>query len=284
MLPPDLAVEALVTPPVALAGGSLIFLIFVVGFFLAMAFGYYTVKGSGISLTPYRRADGPPETPSEIAHDITQEVRNWDRGTAGHHQRHRPAPSHQPVDLAVAAALRHWRAASTTEAHLRPPVGPNDRILGPAGPITVAIYLDLASEPCRSAWRLLADLAPWRPARIAVRHLPLADVHKLALPAAEALEAARAQGQFFTLLDRLASGGLSDEAALLELASSLVEDPLQLQQEVRDGRHRAQVVEHIDQATASGAHGIPELYVNGAHYDGPLVRDALIQALAAHPA
>ncbi|MBV9193979.1 MAG: hypothetical protein JO168_07510 [Solirubrobacterales bacterium] len=101
------------------------------------------------------------------------------------------------MDPVVAAALRRWRATSATEPHLQPLVGPNDRIRGPAGAITVAIYLDLASEPCRSAWRLLADLAPRLPVRIAVRHLPLANVHKLALPAAEALEAARTQGQYF---------------------------------------------------------------------------------------
>ena len=272
------------TPPVALVGGSLIFLIFLVVFLLAVAFGYYTVKGSGISLTPYRRSDGPPEAPSEIAHDRTQDVRNWDRGTADHHQRHRPAPSHEPQDPAVAAALRRWRAASATEPHLQPPVGPKERVRGPAAAITVTIYLDLASEPCRSAWRLLTALARRRHLRLAVRHLPLADVHKLSLPAAEALEAARAQGRFFALLDRLARDGLSAERTLLELASSLVDDPLQLQQEVRDGRHRAQVAVHIDQAMASGAHAIPALYIDGARYDGMLFEDALSRALAARAA
>lgn len=78
-------------PPLALAGGSLIFLVFLVVFFLVVAYGYYTVKGSGISMTPYRRDDGPPESPDSLSHDITQDVRNWERGTAGHHGHRRAA-------------------------------------------------------------------------------------------------------------------------------------------------------------------------------------------------
>ena len=280
---------ALVAPPLALAGGSLIFAIFLVVLFFAVVYGYYTVRGSGISLTPYRRDDGPPEAPSEVAHDITQDVRNWARGTAGHHGRHRPDPTHEPIDPGVADALRHWRTAPATEPHLDPPVGPEDRVFGPASAITVAIYLDLASEPCRSAYQLLADLARRRPMRLAVRQLPLADVHKLALPAAESLEAAGAQGQFFAVLDRLSSARFNDEAELLSIAASCVADPERLRLEVRDGRHRAKVVEHIHQATSSGAHVVPELYINGAHYGGALQADALTQALVdrentpAHP-
>lgn len=87
----DASVTAtLQAPPIALAGGSLIFLVFLVVFFV-VAYGYYTVKGSGISMTPYRRDDGPPQSPDSLSHDITQDVRNWERGTAGHHGHRRAA-------------------------------------------------------------------------------------------------------------------------------------------------------------------------------------------------
>jgi hypothetical protein len=72
----DVPAGALPAPPLALAGGSLVFVIFVIVFLFAVVFGYYTRRGSGISQTPYRRADGPPESPSELAHDTTQDIRN----------------------------------------------------------------------------------------------------------------------------------------------------------------------------------------------------------------
>ncbi len=48
-------------PPLVLAGGSLIFLVFIVVFFFAMVYGFYTRKGSGIDQHPIGagKADRP---------------------------------------------------------------------------------------------------------------------------------------------------------------------------------------------------------------------------------
>jgi hypothetical protein len=264
--------------PLALAGGWWIFLIFVVVFLFVIAFGYYTVRGSGISQTPYRRSGGPPGSPSEIAHDITQDVRHWERGTDS--GRRRPPPAIQePIDPAVAAALRQWRSSPASPPRLAPPVGAEDHVRGPNGAMDVAVYVDLTSAPSRNAIRLLTELAGQRPLRLAVRHLPLADVHALALTAAEALEAANAQGRFFELLDRLAEAGLADEQALLMTASGCVTDPDRLREEVAAGRYRSRVVEQIHQATESGARVVPEIYIDGEHYDGALRVDPMTKAL-----
>jgi hypothetical protein len=257
----------------------LIFLGFVLVLLVAVAFGYYTRRGSGISQTPYRRADGPPESPSELAHDITQDIRNWERGTDSSRGRHRPAVAREPVEPEIAQALRDWRQAPTSVGHLDPPVSSVDHVYGQGAGASVAIYVDLASGPCRSAWQLLAGLAQRQPMCIAVRHLPLADVHELSLPAAEALEAAAAQGEFFALLDHLARTGLSDQASLLATASRIVSDPERLRLEVSDGRYRETVVEHIRQATASGARTVPAVYINAVPYDGRLDVDGLTRAL-----
>jgi protein-disulfide isomerase len=267
-------------PPFALAGGTWIFLGFVVVFLVAVIFGYYTVKGSGISLTPFRREGGPPEAPPEVAHDITQDVRNWERGTAGHHGRHRPAATRRPVDPALASALADWRA-STRATRLDPPINSTDRVQGPEGAPTVLLYVDMSSEPCQAACQLVGELVAQQRARIAVRHLPLADVHPLALPAAEALEAAGAQGQFFAALDQLAGGGFDDEAGLLDAAAVSVPDGERLRADVRSGRYREAVVQDIHEATASGTRVVPEVFINGEHYEGELKRDPLGAALSA---
>ncbi len=265
--------------PLALAGGWWIFLIFIVAFVFVIAFGYYTLRGSGISQTPYRRSGGPPESPSELAHDITQEVGNWERGTDSGRRRGRPPAIRDPTDPAVADALRQWRSAPASAPRLVPPVGPEDHVRGPDGGTDVAVYVDLRSAPSRNAIRLLTEFSGQRPLRIAVRQLPLADVHALALTAAEALEAADAQGRFFELLDRLAEAGVADEEALLTIACECVADPERLRREVADGRYRERLVEQINQATESGARGVPEIYIDGEHYDGALRVDPLTKAL-----
>lgn len=50
-----------VVVPLALAGGSLIFLVFIIVFFFAIVFGFYTRKGSGIDQHPVgaERSEGP---------------------------------------------------------------------------------------------------------------------------------------------------------------------------------------------------------------------------------
>jgi len=62
----------------------------VVGVFV-LAYSLYTRTGSGINQHPYGDLDhnSGPEIPSELAHDISQDVRNWDRGVEGRHRRRR---------------------------------------------------------------------------------------------------------------------------------------------------------------------------------------------------
>jgi protein-disulfide isomerase len=264
--------------PFAVAGGTWIFLGVLVALFFIVVFGYYTRTGSGISQTPYRRPDGPPESPSELAHDITQDVQRWQRGTEGQHRRRR-ADTRAPTDPAVAQALAAWRARPGTPRQLATPVGPRDRVRGPQSAPTVVIWIDASNEPCRSAYRLLSEFADTDQIRLAVRQLPLADVHRLALPAAEALEAAAAQARFFVLLDDLAAVAVTDHDELLDRAAACVPDGERLREDVAAGTHRAAVIEQIHAATASGAITVPAVYINGGYYDGQIGRDNVGRAL-----
>jgi hypothetical protein len=272
------AATALIAVPFALAGGTWIFVVVVVALFFIVAYGYYTRSGSGISQTPYRRPNAPPESPSELAHDTTQTLQNWERGTEGHHQTHRQQ-AQKPTDPAVAQALADWRAGSGAARRLDPPVGSTDPVRGPEGAPTVVVWIDVTDEPCRSAYRLLLELADSHRIRLAVRQLPMADVHPLSLPAAEALEAASAQGQFFELLDSFTTTAVRDEHELLERAVGHVPDGNRLREDVLAGRYRASVVRQIRQAAASAAPAVPDVYINGAYYDGPIRRDDLARAL-----
>ena len=66
----------------ALAGGSFLFLGFVVLFFLAVAHGYYSRSGSAINQRPYHNGSGDApgaEIPSTIGRDVAR--RDYSRGT-----------------------------------------------------------------------------------------------------------------------------------------------------------------------------------------------------------
>ena len=73
------------------AEGSFIFLGVVVIGFVLLAVGLYSRRGSGINQHPYGDIDhdSGPESPSQFT-DLTEDVRDWDRGTGGHHRGPRP--------------------------------------------------------------------------------------------------------------------------------------------------------------------------------------------------
>jgi hypothetical protein len=82
---------------VTLAGGTWLLVGFMVLAFLVVAFTSYTRAGSAINQHPYGDVDhnSGPETPSELAHDTTQDIRNWQRGV-GNHRRRALAASRRP--------------------------------------------------------------------------------------------------------------------------------------------------------------------------------------------
>jgi protein-disulfide isomerase len=269
--------------PFALAGGTWIFVGVIVALFFIFVFGYYTRSGSGISQTPYRRPDGPPESPSELAHDITQDVQSWQRGTEGRHQSRR-VDTRAPIDAAVAEALAEWHAHRGATRQLTVPLDADDHVRGPDHAPAVVIWIDAANETCRGAYRLLSELADGGEIRLAVRQLPLADVHRLALTTAEALEAAAAQDQFLALLDRLANTPFpSTEDSLLDQAAALVPDGDRLRQDVGAGTYRDRVIDQISAATASGATAVPAVYIHDQRYDGRISRDDVRRELRARP-
>src|SRR5262245_1756221 len=93
-----------------------------------------------------------------------------------------------------------------TPDRLSVPVGAVDHALGPAGaPITLVEYGDFECPYCGRAYpsikavrRRLGDRL-----RFVFRHFPVARKHPHALWAAEAAEAAAAQGQFWEMHDQL---------------------------------------------------------------------------------
>jgi protein-disulfide isomerase len=112
------------------------------------------------------------------------------------------------------------------------------------------------------------------------RHLPLTDVHPHAQLAAEAAEAAAAQGAFWEMHDIL----LRHQDALqpADLIRYATELPLNTERFVRDLRDHAfasHVAEDVDTADLGSVSGTPTFFINGQRHHGAYDIDSLEQAV-----
>jgi Na+/H+ antiporter NhaA len=165
-----------------------------------------------------------------------------------------------------------------------------DHVRGPAGaPVTLVEYGDFECPYCGRAEPAVRALVAGfgDELRFVFRHLPLTDVHEHAQLAAEAAEAAGAQGKFWEMHDRLfAHQDALSRDDLEGHAAALGLDVGRFAAELRTGVHAPRVARDVDGADASGVAGTPTFFVNGRRHDGAydldrltaLVRAALVQA------
>lgn len=148
--------------------------------------------------------------------------------------------------------------------------------------VTLVEYGDFQCPYCARAHAALTELMQQHGERVALvyRHLPLTDLHPFAAPAAQAAEAAGAQGKFWEMHDALFENqGMLDEDALPPMAASLGLDAQHFARDLNDGAHRARVEADVRQAGALGARGTPTFFINGERYHGDSDHASLASAL-----
>jgi len=160
-----------------------------------------------------------------------------------------------------------------------------DHVRGePAAPLELVMFGDFQCPFCLGAQKSLRRVRERLGERLlfGFRHLPIPERHPLAMEAAEASEAAAAQGQFWEYHDALyaAQPKLSREA-LLEVARDLGLDAERLAAELDAGAHRDRVARDLASAEASGATGTPTFFVNGERFYGAYDASSLVEALQA---
>jgi Na+/H+ antiporter NhaA len=192
---------------------------------------------------------------------------------------------------AVAALLIGWLVFRVTGAPrlpevLDPPVDPErDHIRGPVeAPLTLLEFADFECPFCGQATGVVEELRKrfGDELRYVFRHLPLSDVHEHADLAAEASEAAAAQGRFWEYHDRLFHH--QDELEfedLLGYAGELDLDVERFARELELGIHAGRVLEDVVSAEASGARATPTFFVSGRRHVGPHDAATLAAALEA---
>jgi protein-disulfide isomerase len=118
--------------------------------------------------------------------------------------------------------------------------------------------------------------------RFVFRNFPLNNAHPHAQAAAEAAEAAGAQGKFWEMHDVIFENQDALETDdLLGYAKDLGLDVDRLASELARGEHRSRVQQDFRSGVRSGVNGTPTFFINGARFDGSWDEPGLLAALQA---
>ena len=165
-----------------------------------------------------------------------------------------------------------------------------DHLRGPASaPVTLIEYGDFECPACTQAHGALGIMrSHFGPRlRFAYRHFPLTEVHPHAELAAEAAEAAGAQGKFWPMHDLLFTHSPHlKEKQLIGYAEQAGLDMARYQNEMNDHVYLQRVKEHMLSGRHFGVRSTPAFFVNGVFADVSFglqhLHEAIDQALARH--
>jgi Na+/H+ antiporter NhaA len=162
------------------------------------------------------------------------------------------------------------------------PVDPRrDHVRGPEeASVTIVEYGDFQCPYCGQAEPVVRRLIADDDIRYVWRHLPLTDVHPQAQLAAEAAEAAAAQGAFWPMHDLLLSR--QDRLRITDLlgyAAELGLDPERFADDLRHHRHEGRIAQDVESADLSNVAGTPTFFINGQRHHGAYDIDTLTRAV-----
>lgn len=180
--------------------------------------------------------------------------------------------------------FRMSSAESAGNTELLLPVEERDHARGPSSaPITVVEYGDYQCPRCGEVYLEIEKLRQvlGERLRFVFRQYPYAKLHPQAEPAAEAAEAAGAQGRFWEMHDMLFRH--QDELRkrhLLKYAETLGLDLGQFCWELKHRVHRERVRQDFRNGVMNLVYTTPALFINGVRYFGGLNFEALLDAVS----
>jgi protein-disulfide isomerase len=170
------------------------------------------------------------------------------------------APAAPPAR--TAEAMPGQAPGAKVEVELRP----DDPIKGnPRAPVTVVLFSDFQCPYCARVEPTLkqVEAAYGDKVRIVWKHKPLS-FHPNAMPAAEAAEAAREQGKFWPMHDKMfAAQQELSPAAYERWAGELGLDLARFRASIAAGKNKARIQSDDGQADRLGISGTPTMVVNG---------------------
>ena len=155
---------------------------------------------------------------------------------------------------------------------LTQPIGGDDHLKGRAdAPIVLVAYGDYECPLCARANRAVREILAEAADEVCfvARHFSLSLIHPRAMLAAQAAEAAGAQGRFWAMHEKLLEkqdalmlGHLAEYARLLEL------DVARFSRDLRSGVHLHKIERDFRSGLASGVNATPTFFLDGQRVDG----------------
>ncbi len=166
---------------------------------------------------------------------------------------------------------------------LTPPVSARDHFQGSADAAIVLVeYGDYECPYCGAAYPVVKELQHRMKNKLALvfRNFPLANAHPHAEFAAEAAEAAAAQGKFWEMHDMLYENQEAlDPENLVEYATALGLDIPRFTREMNEHVYASRVKEDFRSGVRSGVNGTPTFFINGERYNGPYDVRSMLAAI-----
>jgi protein-disulfide isomerase len=169
-------------------------------------------------------------------------------------------------------------------ARLKTPVSDRDHIQGPASaPVELVEYGDFECPHCGRAAgvvdQLRAELGD--KLRFVFRHFPLSKMHPHARKAAEASEAAAAEGKFWEMHDLLfKNSAMLSVPDLTRYAAEIGLDADAFIAALTQDTYSARVQEDLSSGVRSGVNGTPTFFINGVRHSGGYELEALRAGIA----
>jgi protein-disulfide isomerase len=161
------------------------------------------------------------------------------------------------------------------------PIQPEDHVQGePDARFTLVEYGDYECPVCGRLFQTICELRARWPGdiRLVFRQYPLSGVHPHALQAAEAAEAAGAQGRYWEMHDELfAHQNALKTKNLISYAEKLSLDVKRFSTELKNRVYEDRVRLDFRRGVANGVYGTPGLFINGVRYNGSIEPAALIE-------
>jgi Na+:H+ antiporter, NhaA family len=166
---------------------------------------------------------------------------------------------------------------------LTEPIGPNDHAIGRANArVQLVEYGDYGCPFCARAHYETTEVLrrAGDDLRYAFRHFPLVQIHPHSHLAAQAAEAAGAQGRFWPMhsLCFMNQAALEPDTLMVH-AATLGLDVHRFARELRAGTHRPKVQTDFRTGVCSGVRGTPTFFLNGIRHDGRSNAESLTAAI-----
>ncbi len=156
----------------------------------------------------------------------------------------------------------------------------------PNAAVTVIEFTDFQCSACGAMYPVIEDvLKPYgNRVRFVIRNFPLTRAHENAMRAAQAAEAAKAQGKFWEYIDLLFKNQTAlDAESLKKYATQVGMDRKRFDAEFESAKYDADIRRDIEEGEVYGIEATPTVYINGValtEFSADGLRTAIDKAFA----